>query len=238
MRCSICCVWSTGLLAQASPQQFWLTYNQQARLSNKWGYLVDLNHRTSDFEEFNAIVSAARAGGTYYISESFRISAGYAWFGTYTQKAEKQLLNEHRAWQQLQWLKKINRSNFMHRIRLEERFREAFVNGETTVRYSTRLRYMAQLQWPIIASTATHPFALYAQGADELMLHAGEGIGTHYFDQNRVLAGLAIQPNKKLEVAALYQLITQYQPSQQTHSNVHGIRLTILHQLDFRRGAE
>lgn len=222
-------------VAQTNTQQLWLTYNQQARLSYKWGYLFDANHRTNDFNEFQSALTAVRAGATYFVNDQTRISAGYAWLGTHLQNSAKNILIENRLWQQILWTKKINNSNIAHRIRVEERFREALTNTKTVTRYSTRFRYMVQIQAPIIAPKSPGSFALYAQAADEMMLHTGEGIGTHYFDQNRVVAGVALSPNRQFELALLYQYITQYQPSIEQINHIHSIRITLLHQLDFRK---
>lgn len=221
--------------AQTNNQQLWLTYNQQARLSSKWGYLFDVNHRTIDFQKFQSTLSAVRAGATYFITDQTRISAGYAWFGTHLQNSEKNILIENRLWQQMLWLKKYNSTTLSHRIRVEERFREAYVNNKSDIRYTTRFRYMLQMQAPIIAVKTPNDFALYAQAADEIMLHSGEGIGTHYFDQNRVVAGIVLSPNRQLELALLYQYIAQYQPTTEQTNHIHSIRITLLHQLEFRK---
>jgi len=224
--------------AQTNTQQLWLTYNQQARLSSKWGYLFDVNHRTIDFQKFQSTLSAVRAGATYFVTDQTRISAGYAWFGTHLQNSEKNILIENRLWQQILWLKKYKRTTLSHRIRVEERFREAYLNSKSDIRYTTRFRYMLQMQAPIIAAKTPNAFALYAQAADEIMLHTGEGIGTHYFDQNRLLAGVSLSPNRKIELALLYQYIVQHQPSLEETINIHSIRITLLHQLEFRNGGK
>jgi len=221
--------------AQTNTQQLWLTYNQQARLSNKWGYLFDANHRINDFNEFQSAVTAIRAGVTYFINDQTRISAGYAWFGTQMQNSDKNIMIENRLWQQILWLKKYNQCSITQKVRLKKRFREALTNAITVTRYTTRFRYMLQMQAPIIPPKSPRSFALYAQAADEIMLHTGEGISNHYFDQNRVVAGVALSPNRQLELALLYQYIAQYQPATEQTNHIHSIRITLLHQLDFRK---
>ncbi len=97
---------------------------------------------------------------------------------------------------------------------------------------------MLQAQGPLLKPASANAFGIFWQAANELMLHAGEGIGTHYFDQNRTLAGVVISPNRKLELAVLYQFIVQYLPAVKSQQYIHSLRLSILHQLDFRRADE
>lgn len=226
---------SCPAMAQSKTQQLWLTYNHQARISQKWGYQFDANHRTFDFNEFQSAITAARVGVSYFFRQQARITAGYAWFGTHLHGSDKNLLVENRLWQQILWLKRNRSTAISHRIRLEERFRETGSNSESITLFTTRLRYMVQIQTPIITAKSPNAFILYAQAANEIMLHAGQGIGNRLFDQNRAIAGIVLSPNRQLELALLYQYIAQYQPSIQQINHTHSIRVTLLHQLDFRK---
>ncbi len=225
-----------SLLAQNTSNQMWYTYNHQAIVSKHWGYLFDVNHRTSSFKNTQSVLSAARFGITYLTDKSHRISAGYAWFGTHFQNAEKELLNENRLWQQYQVFKKAGKTTYFHRFREEQRWRElmpqaGFKKGE--VAFSFRTRYMYQHQGPIWPSAEKRKFGVWWQGASEILLHAGEGIEKHYFDQLRVIGGVVLMPSSTINLAVLYQYINQYRPSTEQHYNIHSIRLTLLHQLDF-----
>lgn len=46
--------------------------------------------------------------------------------------------------------------------------------------------------------------------------------------------GYTFSPNRQIELAVLYQYILQYQPALSDTEEIHSIRLTFLHQLDFR----
>ncbi|MCC6762080.1 MAG: DUF2490 domain-containing protein, partial [Chitinophagaceae bacterium] len=67
--------------------------------------------------------------------------------------------------------------------------------------------------------------------ADEWMLHAGDNLGKHFFDQNRLIGGLAYMPNKHVEMHLLYQYITQYRADNEAWQHINSIRLTLLQQL-------
>lgn len=223
------------LAAQTAPMQWWFTYNQQARISKKWGYTFDLNHRVQGFEHFTGVVSAARAGATFLFNDQNRITAGYAWFGQHLQGSDKSFLHEHRLWQQYQNIKQSGGKASMHRIRLEERFRDFKMPGNKYAqRYSTRLRYMFQVQGSLVP-LKQKGMGLNWLAADEIFLQAGESIHQHYFDRNRLIAGLVWRFSTSLELATLYQYTLQYNLLQEQLENQHTIRLTLNHNLDFRR---
>jgi hypothetical protein len=223
-------------MAQTTSNQMWYTYNHQAIVSNKWGYMFDLNHRTTNFKNTRSVLSAVRIGATFLYDKDHRFSAGYAWFGTHFQEAQKELLTEHRLWQQYQVFGKRQKGAFFHRIRVEQRWRELMPSlgsskGETA--FSVRGRYMYQHQGPIVPLTNKNKLGVWWQGASEIMLHAGDGIEKHYFDQLRIIGGIVLLPSKNLNLAVLYQYINQYRPAISSHVNIHSIRLTLLHQFDW-----
>ena len=222
--------------AQNTSNQMWYTYNHQAIVSKHWGYMFDVNHRTTNFNKNTSVLSAARAGITYLIDKQHRITAGYAWFGTHIQNAEYGLLQENRLWQQYQVFKPKGKTTYFHRVRIEQRWREATpANGANKgiKRFTVRSRYMYQHQGPIWPITKERKFGVGWQAASEIMLHAGEGIDKKYFEQFRAIGGVVLMPSKTFNIAVLYQYINQYRPSVSQHFNIHTIRLTLLHQLDF-----
>mgnify|MGYP002134209444 CR=1 FL=1 len=85
------------------PFQFWATYNHQARLSKKWGYTFDLNYRTRGVFPATSNLSAARAGIIYHLNPKIRITAGYAWFGTFVHDRYQIWLHENRIYEQIQY---------------------------------------------------------------------------------------------------------------------------------------
>lgn len=218
------------LLAQDTRQQLWLTYNAQQQLNKHWGYQFDVNHRLADVQQATSVISAVRVGGTYFTGKSLRLTAGYAWFGTHTQLKAHQLLHENRLWQQALWQYKLLKAKATQRIRIEERWREQMSNGALDHRFSIRFRYMWQWQYPVWHA-ATHPQRqLMLHAADEWMLHAGDNLRKHFFDQNRLIGGLAYSPNKHVEMHLLYQYIAQYNADKTAWQHLQTIRLTLLQQ--------
>jgi hypothetical protein len=234
--CGLFSLRTNDALTQSIGSQFWFTYNHQAIVSQKWGYQFDLNHRTGMLNNMEAVVSAARFGGTYLIDNNHRMAAGYAWFGSHINHTGKEILTEHRLWQQYISFKTHRKTQFFHRIRMEERWREQTPQpgekaGDTY--FQVRPRYMFQLQGSVFNRATKPASGLWWQTAAEIMFQAGEGIDRHYFDQFRLIGGPLWQFNRAFSLAVLYQYINQYSISQKKHLNIHTVRFTLLHSLDF-----
>ena len=166
-----------------------------------------------------------------------RIVAGYAWFGTHVKNREQFFLHENRIYQQIQWGSKKHGLQLAQRVRLEQRFRETFFSDTTNrswVAFTFRARYMFQVQGPISRRRGTDEVDWSWQAANEIFLHAGEGLNNNYFDQNRTLIGVLYSPNKTIDIACLYQLLIQRQPISQATQLINSVRLTFFHKFDFR----
>jgi len=228
----------SGKAIAQQPFQLWTTYNHQARLSNKWGYTFDLNYRTRGVLPFTSSLAAARFGLMYNINPKIRITAGYAWFGTWVKDRYQIWLHENRLYQQIQYNTRKGNLQFSQRIRLEQRFRQNFFSissDEVNVYFTFRARYLFQMQGPLLRKSGTDEVILSWQAANEIFFHWGDNIGSTNFEQNRTLAGILISVNKKIDFAVLYQLILQHQPLLQETQPINSVRLTIFHNLDFRK---
>ncbi|WP_231955321.1 DUF2490 domain-containing protein [Aquiflexum balticum] len=223
--------------AQSNRPQYWYTYNHTGRFSDRWGYGFDLNHRSNGVVPFNSTLSAARMGMTYHTKTGFRFTAGYAWFGTYVSERYRIWLHENRIYEQAQYTHGNSKHNFVHRIRIEHRWREQFtdINSEATnVFLTNRYRYLFQMDGPIKRGP-DRTTKLRWQAANEFFIHNKENVGYMLFDQNRTLAGVMISPKGNLSLAVLYQLILLQQPLLRELQTIHSFRITLFHQLDLRK---
>jgi hypothetical protein len=223
--------------AQSNKPQWWFTYNHTGRFADRWSYGFDLNHRTNGIIPFNSSLSAARMGMNYHTKTGFRITAGYAWFGTFVPQQDRIWLHENRLYEQVQYNHGSSKINFTHRIRIEHRWRQLFTDaslGETDVFLTNRYRYLIQLDGPI-PRKYERSTSLRWQVANEFFIHNKEEIGYMLFDQNRTLAGVLISPKGNLSLAVLYQLILQQQPFLKETRAINSFRITLFHQLDFRK---
>lgn len=251
-----CIKWSTGLLAKVLPllilitilfqglargqntkPQWWFTYNHTGRFADRWSYGFDLNYRTNGLVPLNSSLSAARMGINYHTNTGFRITGGYAWFGTFVPAKEQIWLHENRLYEQVQYNHGSGNINFVHRIRIEHRWRQLFTNAsldETIVTLTNRYRYLIQLDGPI-QRNADRKTTLRWQFANEFFIHNKEEIGYMLFDQNRTLTGVLISPKGSVSLAVLYQLILQQQPFLKEITPINSFRITVFQQLDFRK---
>jgi hypothetical protein len=226
--------------AQAQqPFQIWYAYNHAGRLTDKWGYTFDVNHRTREVLPAEAALSAIRVGGSYQLTPSLRLTAGYAWFGTYVPDIDRIWVHENRLYQQAQWNFRPKGLALSHRVRLEERWRELLVNANQPFDpikrdvFNLRARYMIQLTGPITRRDSTGSAFLSWQAANEVFFQTTEYTGL--FDQNRTLAGLVWHISPGLDLATLYQFIVQRRPEFDTTQGIHSVRLTLFHSLDLRK---
>lgn len=223
--------------AQSNRPQWWYAYNHTGRFADRWSYGFDLNHRSSGVVPFNSTLSAARMGMNYHSNTGFRITGGYAWFGTFVPGKDRIWLHENRLYEQVQYNHSHSKFNFVHRIRIEQRWRQQFLDiasDETARLFTNRSRYLFQMDGPIKRSPERST-VLRWQAANEFFIHNKEEVGYTLFDQNRTLAGVLVSPHKSLSMALLYQLIIQQQPLLREIQVVHSFRVTIFHQLDLRK---
>jgi hypothetical protein len=223
--------------AQSTKPQYWFTYNHTGRVSDRWSYGFDLNYRTKGILPFNSSLSAARIGMNFHTKKGFRFTGGYAWFGTFVPQEDRIWLQENRIYEQAQYTHSKGKLNLVHRIRIEHRWRQQFLDislEDTDVLFTNRYRYLFQVDGPI-KREAQRTTNLRWQVANEFFIHNTEEVGYMLFDQNRTLAGVMISPKGNLSLALLYQLIIQQQPLLREVQTVHSFRITLFHHLDLRR---
>ncbi|WP_207226907.1 DUF2490 domain-containing protein [Cecembia calidifontis] len=223
--------------AQFAKPQWWFTYNHIGRFDDRWSYGFDLNYRTTGLIPLNSSLTAARLGMNYHTKTGFRITGGYAWFGTFVPTKDRIWLHENRIYEQIQYNHTLGKVNLVHRIRVEQRWRQQFTNenlDETISTFTNRYRYLIQFDGPI-TEYPENKTSLRWQLANEFFIHNKEEVGYMLFDQNRTLAGVLISPSGSLSLAVLYQLIVQQQPFLRETFLINSFRITLFHTLDFRK---
>src|SRR5215204_2160540 len=112
-----------------SVQQIWLSYNNQTRLSNKWGLWGDFHLRTKEGFFDSLSTGILRVGLMYYLTNNTKLTAGYAYINHFPADAHPDVSQpEHRPWQQIQWHNRFPKLRMMQWVRLEERFRRKIKN--------------------------------------------------------------------------------------------------------------
>jgi hypothetical protein len=218
--------------------QAWFTYQAQSRVSTKWSLGFDVNYRSQRAFFQENFQDAVRVGVTRHITEQTSWSAGYAYFRLYRpMQGPDEKLEEHRFWAQYLLVKSAGIWQLSHRIRAEQRNQEQTLNpvrGRDDVFNTVRLRYMFTARYPLY-QTSSVKLPLWLQLANEIMVHYGEEVGHRIFEQNRVVAGLEAGLTHDLFFSTSYMHLIQYQPLAHRWRQSHVVRLTLRHQLDWRK---
>lgn len=218
--------------------QTWIGYNNQTRISDKWGVWTDGQLRTRKDFIHDLSQSIIRAGLTYYVNEATWLTAGYAYVTDYPGDGHKDISRpEHRPWQQVQWQTKWGRTSSTQRLRLEERWRHKVLNDSTLAdgwNFNYRARYNLSFQVPLMPATSRGlPLALVLQ--DEVLINFGRQVVYNYFDHNRLFCGLniTVAPHNTLQVG--YMNHFRQLASGNKFRTTHVARVYYYHNIDLRK---
>lgn len=201
------------LLANPGPYGNWLAYMQEVRFSRDWSWWAEVQHRN-----YNALGDTEqlllRGAVQYTLPAGVAFSQGYAYIvdQPYTAKG-KQVLREHRPYQQIHFRQRYGRVHLQHRYRLETRFRED----------DLRFRFRYFLQGLVaLNQREMQEGTLYLSAYDELFIHGDQP----RFDRNRLYLGIGymFSPHLRLELANLVQM--------KEWEDRHQFQISVLHRLD------
>jgi hypothetical protein len=221
-----------------SHEQVWFGYNNQTRISKKWGIWLDGNLRTRKDYFTNFYQGVLRTGIMYYLNDAARITAGYAWINYFPDDGHSAVSRpEHRPWQQIQWQTQYPKSSLSHRLRLEERYRRKILNDSTLAdgyNFNFRVRYNLVFQVPL-SKRGIAPNTISFVTSDEVMVNFGREIVYNYFDQNRFFVGFGYHPNTTDQLQVGYLNIFQQQAAGNRYRNAHVVRIFYFHNIDLRK---
>lgn len=218
--------------------QAWTGYFNQTRLSNKWGYWADVHVRTHENFFDNISQTIVRIGGTYYLNNDTKLTAGYAYINNYAPANHANITTpEHRPWQQIQWHTKYPKLRLMQWLRIEERFRQKLKNVnelDNSFAFNFRIRYNFLMQIPL-SEKKFQPKTFSFIANNELHINLGKEIILNTFDQNRFFIGLAYQTNKTDNLQFGYMNLFQQQAAGNIYRSLHTARIFYFHNLDLRK---
>ena len=186
-----------GVQAQESNFRTWNVLNINQKINQDFNFQSDIQYRSyEDLDQLQQLL--IRGGIGYNLTENNNtILAGYAYIQNRTPTAIDDYAHshEHRLYQQFNTKHALQRFNFAHRFRVEERFLEN----------NTQFRFRYQL-------TATVPLnnaklienTWYLKAYDEIFLQA---VKDKTFDRNRLglSFGYVISPTFSLEAGYMLQ---------------------------------
>lgn len=242
----ICCVVVSGVTLTSSAQiskstkkleELWFSYHNQARLTEKWELLADVQLRTREDFVNQFSQSIFRLGISWYLNSLTKFTAGYAFSNVYSTVLGKSLTqSEHRPWQQFQWESIFGKKRLAQRFRLEERFREkvldnAFV-GEG-YNFNFRFRYNIGYEVPL-SKKGLLPKSFSLVLNEDLNINMGKEIVYNTFDQNRLFAGVKYQFNQHNNLTLGYMNLFQQTALGNKYILINAFRFIYVQNLDLR----
>ena len=221
-----------------SVQQAWFSYNNQTRLSNKWGLWGDFQLRTQEnfFDDFS--IGITRVGVMYYLKENTKLTVGYAYAHYFPADSHPDIAQpEYRPWQQVQWHNNYSRLRMVQRIRLEERFRRKIKDNDELAdgyNFNYRLRYNFSFNFAFNKNHFASKTISYVLN-NELMVNFGKEIVYNAFDQNRLFAGFHYHTNAHDYLQFGYMYLYQQLTSGNRYRYIHAGRLSYFHTPDLRK---
>jgi len=217
-------------------EQLWLGYFNQTRLTDKFGFWVDLHYRQTDHFTDRPFQLIFRPALTWFIKDNLRFNAGYAFVNHFPAKGLDTSRPEHRAWQQIWWNQKYPGLTTLQWLRFEQRFNRKIANDELLEGYNFnyRLRYNISFFIPLKGKEikAKIPFAAVM---NEVFLNFGSKITYNTFDQNRFFAGIGYQFTSHLNAQLGYMNVFQQEAAGNKYVSTNAIRLFVFHSLDLRK---
>jgi Protein of unknown function (DUF2490) len=219
-------------------EQTWTGYFNQTRLSDKWGFWTDIHFRTKEEWVQDAGQFIFRVGGTYYLNDKTKLTAGYAFINHFPAESHQNISQpEHRPWQQVQWHANSSRFKLMQWVRLEERFRRKIESNDALAdgyNFNWRVRYNIMMQFPL-GKKPFAPGSLALAVNDEAMINFGKEITYNYFDQNRFFVGFHLYTSTHNWLQFGYMNLFQQLAAGNKYRTIHAARIFYFQNLDLRK---
>jgi hypothetical protein len=184
----------------------WASYFGDHRLAGRWGIHFDGQLR-DDFSS-SARQILLRPGANFYLRDNLFLTQGYLLVRNHD---GPRTLNEHRSWQQLQFMPQWGPLLMSHRFRIEQRW----IGVGNTHRYQNRFRYFYRTEVP---ARGSHFIGLQ----NEIFLGFGPNRGASTYDQNRayISLGKRFGPVGRIEAGYMYQNVLRRDGFTRDHNHI------------------
>ncbi len=173
--------------AQSSNLGNWLIFFGNKKFADKYYWHHEVQYRNYDvIGDLEQLL--LRTGVGLQVTDQSDVLLGYGFIRSenYINDSDKNVVNEHRIYQQFISRQSIKQMNLQHRYRFEQRFIEDD--------FRLRFRYFLGLTHPIWKHENDAVKQLYLSAYNEIFLNT-EG---RVFDRNRLYGGLGYRINKNL----------------------------------------
>lgn len=235
-------LFSKPLLAQQKQvvhyNQLWYAYNNNTRLTDRWGIWMDIQNKDKSEFVHNFDVKENTLGAIYYLKNKMRVTSAFTYIQSYpNDQLPDFYAPEYRPWQMIQWRTNLNDLSFAHWVRVEERFRNKTINGNQLSNefdFNLRFRYNVFIEKPLTIKKREKG-ALSLSITEEMYLNYGKNIIYNTFDQNRVFGGFVYYFNTSNFLQFGYTNVIQHLPSKDRYKGIDAIKLTFFNNLDLRK---
>jgi len=218
--------------------QLWYAYNNNTRLTDRWGIWMDIQNKDKSEFVHNFDVKENTLGGIYYLKNKMKLTGAFTYIQSFpNDKLPDFYAPEYRPWQMVQWKNNWKTTSFAHWVRLEERFKTKTINGNQLTNnfdFSYRLRYNVFIEKPLTVKKHEKG-AISLSIAEEIYLNYGKTIVYNTFDQNRIFGGLLYYFNTHDWLQFGYTNVIQHLSSKDKYKSIDAIKLTFFNNLDFRK---
>lgn len=210
--------------------QSWVSINSVMRFSDHWGLMADFHMRKDDFMA-NDYFYFARLGAVTWINGKYPLAYGVAHLWQAPRDPANLWTNENRIYQQWSANQREGIVSILHRIRLEQRWREIIINDtDMASQFSVRLRYLASFDIRIFKNQHLPSMVL----SDEILIQFGKEV-LNTFDQNRFFVGLKVPISGNLNCDIGYMNVFQQRVTGYQYDSSDVFRLFLYYNLDFRK---
>jgi hypothetical protein len=218
-----------------SREQLWLAYFNQTRVTDKFGFWLDVQQRqTGDFVDrpFQLLL---RPAVTWYAKDNFRVNLGYAFINHFPAEGNETSQPEHRIWEQVWFSQKLPNLTMLQWLRFEQRFIRKIANDELVDGYTraNRLRYNIGLSIPL-KGKELKPGTPFVSVSNELFINFGKNVVYNTFDQNRLFLGLGYQITSGMNLQGGYLNAYQQLASGNSYVVSHAVRIALFQNIDLR----
>lgn len=225
------------LTACSQQQRFtgWWTTNFGVRVHPKW--ILNFDSQINSTDQFKKIETVLlRPAIMYRLNNKISLGAGYVYFDNRkTTQGISELVLEHRLWQQLQLNSSRKGINWIHRMRLEQRWVPMYTAEnnhlkKTRSNLNNRFRYFTRFVSPIVGNSKKMEKYFWSMQNEIFMNLTGSKFSNQkVVDQIRPSIGIGTHVNKLLDMELGYMFIYSPLPNRGYKiNNVARISTTVL----------
>jgi hypothetical protein len=193
---------------------------------SKWGVHLEGQWRRANLgTQWQQLL--LRPAVNYQLNSRVMLTGGYGFIQThrYGDFPVKKVFPEHRFYEQAQITGKLGKTEWTHRLRLEQRE----IGPSTAWRHENRFRYMARTNVPLPFENKSYYLGIY----DEFFVNWGKNVLANTFDQNRayIALGKKLAHQTRVEVGFMEQTLLHRDGKVMEHN--HTLQLAIYSKLPF-----